>query len=170
MILEPGEFKVSTYRKAIPDYVKVCAAVRWALERKGPMDINLKEDLRTLQYDHRPPLSSRQYDTEAGDFIPPQNDPDHIVAVPKDEHLERTSGRKAGAEKTVTTRGSDVGEAARVRKIKNNDALHRAAMASKAGDFRASAEILANARPKKPKKKIPSKPFPKKPRPMGAWQ
>jgi len=170
-ILQPGEFRVSDYRKDMPWHVKAIAAVRWVTQEKrtNVLDIQLYALLRTLQFDHRPSLNSRPYDTEAGDFIPPQNDPDHIFAVSKEEHLQRTTGRVPGAEKTSTTRGSDVGEASRTRKIKNNDALHRAAMASKQGNYSGAAEILANAKPKKPKKKIPSRGFPKRQRPM-TWQ
>jgi hypothetical protein len=155
-ILKAGSFRVADYRKTIAAKVKQAVIAR------------------EFDFDHDPALVNRDYDTEAGDFIPPQNDPKHIIARRKAEHLEKTIGRKEGAEKTVSTRGSDVGEAARSRDIQVNEAIFRAAMASKAGRYNEAAKILAGARknPKlrqkltRPKRKIPSRPFPKQQRPF----
>jgi len=159
-ILQPGEFRTSDYRKAIPDWVKVAAAMKFAIDVYRMSNAFIKpcaEMARSLQYDHRPPLNARPYDSKASDFIPPQNDPEFIFAVEKAHHDEKTFGRKAGAEKTVTTRGSDVGEAARIRKISAASAVHRARMASKAGNYKAATLILAGARPPKPKRKWPTR-------------
>lgn len=169
MILEPGTFKVSEKRKAIPDWVKVQAVLNAIAAGKLP---HQKErtfqpalDARSIQYDHRPPLNARPFDTEAGDFIPPQNDPLFIDAILTDEHLYRTTGRKPGAERTVTTRGSDVGEAARIRDIQETEARHQAIMAAKAGlatnDMGAVIDGLAPVGRSipKPTRKIPSRPF-----------
>ena len=132
MILEPGTFRVSDYRKAIPTAVKLQVVInqfhRRLVSQPGEgeelttMPATLEPiDARCLRFDHRPPLEARQYDTGAGDFIPPQNDPQHIEAITTEEHNYRTFGRKPGAEKTVTTRGSDTGAAARVRHIKDSE-------------------------------------------------
>jgi len=59
------------------------------------------------EYDHRPPLWEREVNAEGTDYVPPQLDPDHIHALHVLCHLERTTGRKADAERTVTTKGSD---------------------------------------------------------------
>jgi hypothetical protein len=128
-----------------------------------------------LNFDHRPPLCDRPYDTVAGDFIPPQNDPNHIDAIPKPDHDKRTFGREPGALKTVTTRGSDMGERARTSDIRAADAVHRARIAAKSGRPDLADEILAGTRFKKkhtrPKAKIPQRknpwgtgkrPFPKR--------
>lgn len=112
MILAPGTFRVSDFRKAI----------------SAPTE---REVRKRYQLDHRPPLTNRPYDTEAGDFIPPQNDPAHIFLLEKAAHDERTFGRKEGAQKTVSTRGSDVGERARTRDIRASQAEHAAAMQAK---------------------------------------
>lgn len=142
-ILPAGSFKVSDKRKPIP--ASVASVVR-----------------KRYELDHRPALTDRPYDTEAGDFIPPQNDPAFIELIEDKAHDQRTFGRKADAAKTVTTRGSDVGERARTKDIRTSEAIHAAAMASKAGDYRAAAQILASA-PKqsrlKPKRKIPGRPL-----------
>ena len=69
------------------------------------------------------------------DYIPPQNDPNFIDAMHDRCHLQRTVGRKADAEKTVTTKGSD----AWLRKKFNR----------------------LEGKPRR-KAKIPSRPFPKR--------
>jgi hypothetical protein len=156
LILKAGSFRVSDYRKPIPAKVKQAVIAR------------------EFDFDHEPALVNRDYDTEAGDFIPPQNDPKHLIPRRKAKHLEKTIGRKAGAERTVSTRGSDVGEAARSRSIQAREAVHRASAASKAGRYAEAAEILAQARSNRKlknkidrrKRKIPSRPFPKQQRPM----
>ncbi|NEV75537.1 hypothetical protein DYI24_00380 [Rhodopseudomonas sp. BR0C11] len=143
-ILPAGSFRVSDYRKTIPERVK-----REVIARDH-------------DFDHRPPLCDRDYDTEAGDFIPPQHDPAHIFATPKPEHRELTTGRKEGAEKTVTTRGSDVGERARIRDIRTSEMIHQAKLASRAGDSARAAELLSSVPKKsrlKPKRKIRSRPL-----------
>lgn len=147
-VLAPGTFRVSDYRKPITASAERAVRKRYEL-------------------DHRPALTDRPYDTEAGDFIPPQNDPAHIFLIEAPEHDERTFGRKPGAAKTVTTRGSDVGERARSRSIRTAEAVHQAAIASKSGDYRGAAQILAGA-PKriKPKRKMQSRGFDKGHRPL----
>lgn len=110
---------VSSRRKDIPLKVKLQVLVRQA--RCSVCGEKL-EALDSTEFDHRPPLVMRPYDEERGEFDPPQNDPDHIYAVHVDCHLHLTTGRKPGAQKTVTTRGSDVGEAARSRRIASANA------------------------------------------------
>ena len=61
------------------------------------------------EYDHRPPLISRRIRADGIDYIPAQNDPKYIDALHPPCHLRRTIGRKPGAERTVTTKGSDIG-------------------------------------------------------------
>lgn len=174
MILEPGSFKVSDYRKSIPTAVKLQVIINQFHRRLvstlddeslATMPFTLEPiDARSLRFDHRPPLEARPYDTEAGDFIPPQNDPQHIEAITAEEHDFRTFGRKPGAEKTVTTRGSDAGEAARIRDIKGSEERHQAIMAAKTAlavrDKDAVIEALAPIAKKQwPKQKIASRPF-----------
>lgn len=174
MILEPGKFRVSDYRKAIPTAVKLQVVINQFHRRlvstgedEGltTMPATIEPiDARRLRFDHRPPLEVRPYDTEVGDFIPPQNDPQYIDAITIEEHDFRTFGRKPGAEKTVTTRGSDTGEAARVRGIKESEQRHQAIVAAKAGlennDLGAVLDGLAPIAKKQwPKQKISSRPF-----------
>lgn len=146
-ILSAGSFRVSDFRKPIP------AGVKHSVVGRGH------------EFHHDPPLEARPYDVDAGDFIPPQNDPDFIVLHTTAKHLEITTGRREGAERTVTTRGSDNGEAKRVKDIACSEAIHKAKVASKSGDYHGAAQILAAAPKQKAvtrfKQKIPSRPFAK---------
>lgn len=61
----------------------------------------------------------------------------------------------------------DVPQLAKTKRIEKNEAIHQAAMASKAGRYQEAAQILATApKPPIPKRKIPSRPFPKGHRPL----
>jgi hypothetical protein len=62
---------------------------------------------KDTQFDHRPSLISRKVDYERKVYVPDQLDPEFIEALHPACHLQRTVGRKAGAAKTVHTRGSD---------------------------------------------------------------
>jgi hypothetical protein len=168
-ILPAGTFKISDYRKPIPDRVKLQVMLDLFHEWFGCGGaFELSPDAADYQFDHDPALVNRDYDTKAGDFIPPQNDSDHIKAILRGNHDKKTFGREPGAEKTVTTRGSDVGEAARTKDIRASEALHQAALASKAGDYTKAAELLAagRERKKRPKRQIPSRPFARVKRPL----
>jgi len=66
-----------------------------------------------LQLDHDPALILRKYKVDrrkppAARFTPNANDPDYLIYRPLDDHGHKTTGRKPGATKTVTTKGSDV--------------------------------------------------------------
>lgn len=67
-----------------------------------------------VHFDHRPPLALRQFDTEAWDTIPPENDLDHIEAITIEEHRIRTIGTKA------TTAGSDIHTIRKAQRIERN--------------------------------------------------
>ncbi len=107
----------------------------------------LKDRLESLLYhlfrdekthlDHDPALILRPFDEVTGKYTPDANDVNHLIYRTVAEHLEKTIGRKIGAEKTVTTKGSDVGLKAKFARLE---------------------------RAPKFKKKIPSRPFPKKQR------
>ena len=115
-------------------------------------------DARKVRFDHRPPLQDRPWNPDADDFDPPQNDPAYIEAIATEEHDRRTFG--PGGEKRITTRGSDLREAARTRALTEAEASFRARLLAKhsaAGD--------PAPRPK-PKRRIPSRPFPKAHRPL----
>lgn len=65
-----------------------------------------------LQLDHDPALILRQYKVdrrkpEAAWFTPNANDPDHLIYRTLGDHGHKTTGRRAGAAKTVTHKGSD---------------------------------------------------------------
>jgi hypothetical protein len=135
--------RILSCRKAIPLKVKLAVAIAQA---RCPSCGDPLVTLANTQFDHRPALVARP--EKDGDYDPPQNDPDHIEAIHKDCHLWRTTGRKPGATKTVTTRNSDVGEAARTRGISAAQAEFRRRILHK--------EPGRSARPKSkwPKRKL----------------
>jgi hypothetical protein len=84
-ILKAGEFKTSDYRKAIPDHVKIQVVLN-ELREAAFLGVpcwllDAEVDATDLRFDHRPPLQDRDYDADAGDFIPPQNDPTHLEVL-----------------------------------------------------------------------------------------
>ncbi len=90
-----------------------------------------------MQLDHDPALILRKFSPRTGKYTPDANDPDFLVYREKADHLEKTVGRKAGAERTVTTKGSDIG-------------------------LKAKFARLEGRTKQRPKMKIPSRPFPSK--------
>ena len=95
----------------------------WALNRTDGLSLRdklavmlaaLSEALGdVLQLDHDPALILRQYKVDrrkppAAWYTPNANDPAHLIYRPLRDHGEKTFGRKADAEKTVTTKGSDI--------------------------------------------------------------
>lgn len=73
----------------------------------------------------------------------------NLVAVHKDCHDRKTFGRKPGAERTVTTAGSDVGNIAKARRLtKKQEEARRRMLARGEGEW--------------PKSKWPKRSFPKR--------
>lgn len=68
-----------------------------------------------VNIDHRPPLSERQFNDETRDTIPSANDIAHLEVLTKADHDVRTFG--LGAEKRITTAGSDANRRAKVRAL-----------------------------------------------------
>jgi len=107
------------HRKAITDRVK-----RIVLERQrnicdGCGVLMTTDDKK--QFDHRPALEQREVNAKWTDYIPPQLDPKYIDALHVDCHLKRTVGRTPGADKTVTTKGSDAWLAAKFRRLEGRN-------------------------------------------------
>lgn len=104
--------RVSDLRKPISNRLKIEVLVAQA--RCASCGERLCR-LAFTRFDHRPPLALR---INLGNrFMPDANDPDFIQAVCVDCHQWLTTGRKPGATKTVTTAGSDIHAAAKIRRI-----------------------------------------------------
>ena len=129
-------------RKAIPDRVKSLVLVR-----QGYRCAECKQTLLggPVQFDHRPAIIMRMVNVDRTDYHPPQLDPEHIDGLHQKCHLKRTVGRAPDAEKTVTTKGSDVWLAKKFRKLEGCNKP-----AKKASNLALT------------KRKIPSRPFPKR--------
>lgn len=106
-------------RKAIPQRVKDIVLRR---QKYNCVECGVALcDGDRVEYDHRPPIILRPINVNGDDYHPPQNDPDHIDALHTPCHLKRTIGRFPGAEKTITTKGSDAFLAAKFRKLEGKN-------------------------------------------------
>lgn len=109
------------FRKAIPLAVKL-----EALLINGPVhdkDGRKVCDIKSLDWDHCPPLQLRVWDPESGDTIPPANSPEHIFPMVKADHREKT--RK------------DIPEIAKTKRLANDhDEFRRKILARECGDKR----------------------------------
>ncbi|MCO5730147.1 hypothetical protein [Rhizobium sp. SSA_523] len=109
-------------RKAIPDRVKLIAALR-----------RIGLTITEVQFDHNPALELRPVNPHTGDTIPPANDPDHIDMLLLVEHKEKTFGR--GGEKRATTADSDIGRIAKVRRLtKKQEEMRQRMLARSQGE------------------------------------
>lgn len=108
-------------RPYIPLSVRVQVVDRQLAERYGSLGTNLSAslsrriatgldflDIEHPQLDHDPALILREFNPHTGKYTPDANDPDHLIYREKGNHDEKTFGRKEGAERTVTTKGSDI--------------------------------------------------------------
>ena len=126
------------HRKAIPLGVKLHAA----LLALGYTDEEIVGG--HLRWDHHPALALRFVDPETGEMTPAPNDPRYIRPMRKDEHDVKTFGLPA------TTAGSDIGRAAKVKRLTaDHEAARRRMLAKDAGE------------PKQPTR-WGSRPFPKR--------
>jgi len=101
-------------RPAMPKGVKATVFQRQG-GKCAESDVKIGVGFEPCEYDHRPPLFARQFDTEArggkGDTIPACNDPAFIQAVTCAVHKMRTSGPG------YTSYGSDAHERAKGKRI-----------------------------------------------------
>lgn len=74
-----------------------------------------------IALDHDPALVLRPYNPRiknvAARYTPHAHDPNALVYREKADHQQKTTGRKPGAERTVTTVGSDAHLAAKFRRL-----------------------------------------------------
>lgn len=106
--------------------------------------IRLEQHLgEVLQLDHDPALILRKFNHRTGKYAPDANDPNHLIYREKAEHQHKTTGRKPGAERTVTTKGSDIWLKTKFKRLENPS--------------------------KRRKQKIPSRPFSTKRRGSRSW-
>lgn len=96
---------------------------RGLLDASYPLPQRLGQLLNMLfgdeecQLDHDPALILRKFDERTGKYTPDANDPEFLVYLRKDDHQQKTTGRKPGALKTITTKGSDIGLKAKFAKL-----------------------------------------------------
>lgn len=83
-----------------------------SLTRQLPLLLRRLFGGSAVALDHDPALILRDYDPTVSDvaarYTPHAHDPNHLVYREKADHDRKTFGRKPGAERTVTTKGSDI--------------------------------------------------------------
>lgn len=131
-------------RKAPPRRVKLAV-----LERQGDRCAHCRAELFTSPatapvFDHSPPLALRPVNDAGDDFVPPQHSIAHLHAICADP----CNKLKTFGHSRATTRGGDVTEIARTKRISAAHARHLARIAG--------AEPAAVARPSRP---MPSRPM-----------
>lgn len=77
----------------------------------------LKYMFERPQLDHDPALENRKCNAVTGKYTPDANDPRYLVYREKEDHGFKTTGRRPGAERTVTSKGSDNWIAKKFRKL-----------------------------------------------------
>lgn len=104
-------------RKAIPVSVK-----RAVVRRQGGLCtcgcgrfIYSTSHRQTTRFDHQPALEFRAINEGGTDYIPPQLDPDHIIARCLESDREKTSG------KLHTSVGSDAHMAGKIRTLRGEN-------------------------------------------------
>lgn len=107
----------------------------WTLTRRLRVLLNELFPEGDYQLDHDPALILRKFSQRTGKYSPGANNPDFLIYRRKDDHLQKTTGRKPGAAKTATTKGSDIGLKTKFARLERKE--------------------------KRPKARIPSRPFQK---------
>lgn len=101
----------------------------WSLTRRLRVLLGELFPYGNYQLDHDPALEQRHlmHKRKTGTVVyrPEANDPDHLVYRTKALHLMKTTGRKPGAEKTATSKGSDVWIAQKFRKLEGKNKPRR---------------------------------------------
>ena len=141
------------YRPAIPWAVKLQVVLnQGALCGCGcgaPLDLVSNTD-----FDHDPALIFRPYDPATRIYTPDANDPESLKAKLRDCHKRKTFG--PGGEKRITTRGSDIGELYKGRRVtKDHELFRRRMLAKTTGETDPDVGKLPER-----KARIPSRPFP----------
>lgn len=139
-------------RRTPPLGVKLEAALRqivdlWKLLGRVPAEMQFEE--MKLDCDHNPALGRRRIEEKTRKYIPDQHDPKFLEFLWRPDHKTKTSGNGA------TTRGSDIGEISKTKRlVKKRKARERAA-AIEAGE---EPPPLARTPPKRQwaKRKFPS--------------
>jgi len=114
--MPPLAVRVEVIRRMLNERGKghVAALMDWAADSSGRrIELGLKWlGLEHPHLDHDPALILRAYNPRIKDvasrYTPHAHDPDALIYREPANHQQKTTGRKPGAARTVTTKGSDV--------------------------------------------------------------
>lgn len=105
--VEVAEREVDHGQMWWPLYVSAVEAGKMTLRKR--LSILLGHLPAGAQLDHDPALILRPFSERTGKYTPDANDPAYLIYRDPADHLQKTTGRKPGAERTITTKGSDIG-------------------------------------------------------------
>lgn len=161
MVCEEEDLK-GEKRRTPPLAVKLEAALRQLVEAwraLGKIPDDVPDAAVKLQFDHFPALGLRDVDPETRKYIPDQHDPEYLQWLYHRTHDIKTRGRGA------TTRGSDIGEMTKTRKLVKKRKERERAAAERAA-IEAGEEPPPPSRRIKPKRRMQSRGFDKGHRPL----
>lgn len=109
----------STNFHAYSDYCLICRGLSSTEQLRRLLWWLFGDAPRAL--DHDPALILRPYNPRIKDvaarYTPHAHDPAALIYREKADHQQKTTGRKPGALKTVTTKGSDIGLKAKFNRL-----------------------------------------------------
>ena len=132
-----GKVRTGDFRKPIPMGIRLRACL--LLLGFSEEEINTPG---AIQWDHSLALVNREFDEEAGDWVPAQHDPRFIAPMSKFRHAEKTYG--PGNEKRIHKRLSDISEPLRLDRLSEDHEAFRRRLATP-------------GKPPKPKSKWPKR-------------
>lgn len=143
--MPPLAVRVEVIRRMLNEIGRfhVAGLMDWASDSSGRrIELGLKWlGFENPHLDHDPALILRPYNPRIKDvasrYTPHAHDPDALVYREKTDHQQKTTGRKPGAERTITTKGSDVGLAAKFRRLENPSPKRKQKIASRGFQKRA---------------------------------
>ena len=93
---------------------------------------------KPAELDHDPALVLRRRNKHTGRYVPAHDDPRYLIYRGRDDHLHKTTGRQPGAERTITSKGSDLWLAKKFRKLASLSSARKSRICSR--PFRRSAK------------------------------
>lgn len=143
--LTPGEME-----RSLEWYKCCCEHKSLSYKLEYLLTVLFGEAKRAL--DHDPALILRPYNPRIKDvasrYTPHAHDPDALIYREKADHQQKTTGRKPGAERTITTKGSDIGIKTKFARLEKKKTRKK------------RTTIVSRGFGEPRKMKIPSRPFP----------
>lgn len=117
--------RIGEKRRPVPLAIRLQVALRQLADAHRQLGLLGPDEEPGWELDHDPALARRDVDPETGQHVPHQHAVNYLVYLSRSCHKAKTVGTGA------TTRGSDIGEIARERRVTKKQAAFRAALLAK---------------------------------------